>query len=114
MKICYIKEIDMNSRLRILSIVLLMSMSVAAQTEESFEEYKNRLHSEFNKQRSGAQSGFDKYKSEQQSSFDAYRKKINDEYADFLNRAWSSFKAEKAVEPAKEPKVEPVEYEPQP
>lgn len=104
----------MNSRLRILSIVLLMSMSVAAQTEESFEEYKNRLHSEFNKQRSGAQSGFDKYKSEQQSSFDAYRKKINDEYADFLNRAWSSFKVEKAVEPAKEPKVEPVEYEPQP
>lgn len=101
-------------KLKILSILLLMAMAVSAQTEESFEEYKNRLQSEFNKYKSGAQSDFDKYKAEQQAAFDAYRKKINDEYADFLNKAWSSFKAEEATKPVQEPKVEPVKYEPKP
>lgn len=93
----------MKNRLTILSLLVLIPIVIAAQTDSSYENFKKSM-----------QSAFNSFKSDKQAEYDAYRKKINDEYADFMSRSWNSFKAKQAVKPVEEPKVEPVKYEPKP
>ena len=54
---------------------------------------------------------FDRFKADQQAEWDAYRKRINDEYADFMRKAWKEFPVHEAEKPRKEQEVPPVVYE---
>ncbi len=105
----------MKKGFKLLTVLLLMSVAVVAQTtNSSYDDYKKKIQEEFNKRGSEQQTSFDKMKSDQQAAFDAFRKRVNEEYAKFMSRAWNSFNVNKAVKPVEEPKVEPVKYEPEP
>ncbi|HUN14063.1 hypothetical protein [Alistipes sp.] len=78
-------------RTRFFLLLLFLAGNVSAQ---SFEEYRRQ-----------ALSDFDSYKAEEIRKFKAYRDKVNAEYAEYMRRAWSEYKALPAdpVPPRPEP-----------
>ncbi len=78
-------------RTRFFLLLLFLVGNVSAQ---SFEEYRRQ-----------ALSDFDSYKAEEIRKFKAYRDKVNAEYAEYMRRAWSEYKALPAdpVPPRPEP-----------
>lgn len=77
----------------ILSILPLLAMGQS----KSFDDFKKQQ-----------MSGFNQFKSDKQAEFDAFRKKVNDDYAKFMEAAWMPVKTEPAVEPVKPKEVPPV------
>ncbi|WP_288844541.1 hypothetical protein [uncultured Alistipes sp.] len=67
---------------------------ISSLSAQSFEEYRRQ-----------ALSDFDSYKAEEIRKFKAYRDKVNAEYAEYMRRAWSEYKALPAdpVPPRPEP-----------
>ena len=94
----------MKRNMRLLGVMVLLgiSVSVAAQTEntaqESFDDFRKKAEAEFNSfsQRSSAE-------------YQAFRDSVNKAYADFLEQAWAEFKKGPAI-----PKPKDREFKPTP
>ena len=86
-------------------LCLLPTLSAAfAQSQSSFDEFRQRQQAEFNK-----------FKNDKQAEYDAYRKRLNEQYAEFMRKTWEAFPTHEADEPEKEKTVPPVVYnEPEP
>ena len=84
-------------RKSIIICVLLAAMPLVAQ-QSAFDRFKQQQNDKF-----------DKFKTDQQAEFDAFRKRINEEYAEHLRKAWETFPIHEAEKPKKEPEVKPIE-----
>ncbi len=72
----------------------------AQSMSDAFEQFKQKQSTTFNQ-----------FKQDKQAEFDTFRKRVNDQYAEFMEKSWQQMQAKPAVTPQKEPKIEPVVYE---
>lgn len=95
-------------------ILLFVASQMSAQTD--FETYKRQQQQklkEYNQQK----RNFEAYSQQQRENFEAYRAKLNAEYAEFMSKAWTAYKSNKAIpapecpEPVKPVTVDPTETE---
>lgn len=56
---------------------------------------------------------FAKFRKKANSDYENYRKELNGRYAEFMKKAWNSFKAEEPVARPKEEEVPPIVIEPE-
>ncbi len=85
----------MNKR-KFLSILLFIAIAHLATAQD------NHLVEKFNK-----------FRKQTHADYDNYRKALNEKYAEFMKKAWNSYKAEQPVERPKEEEVPPIVIAPQ-
>lgn len=83
----------------ILLLALWTALPMMAQ-QDAFDKFKQQQNDKFNQ-----------FKDDKQAEFDAYRKRINEEYADFMRKAWKEFPVHEADKPIEEKEVPPIVYE---
>lgn len=81
----------------LLSLAVLLS--TYGQGRNSFEEYRTKIDTEF-----------DKYSKGKQKDFEDYRRKRNEEFAEYLRKTWIGKKAKPKIDPPKDEKKPPVMY----
>ena len=81
----------------IVSLLLLPTVLIAQNDNESYEAWKKRQQEEYNN-----------YKRQQREDYDNFRKKANDEYAEFVKKRWEEMQAMKGVKPPQPKPVPPV------
>lgn len=81
-------------------IILSLFISCAVKGQETFEEFKKRIGSEFSL-----------FKETTEKDFEDFRNKINEEYSSLLKKTWKEFNAIKGISvPDKDKVVPPVVY----
>ena len=85
-----------------ISALLLLTFTYSiANAQSSFEDFKQRIDSEFHY-----------FKSTRDKEFDEFRRKINDEYAAMIEKAWAGLNAIKGIpEPREDRPVPPIIYD---
>ncbi len=83
-----------------LLLLTLTTLSLAQSMEDKFEQFKQQQNSLFNQ-----------FVSNKQAEYDAFRKRVNEEYAALMEKSWTEFKGQSAVQPQPKIKVCPINYE---
>ena len=92
------ENITKSMRKSIFLGLLFAAMPLAAQ-QDAFDKFKQQQLDQFSQ-----------FKTDQQAEFDAFRKRINEEYAEHLRKAWEIFPIHEAEKPQTEPEVKPVVF----
>lgn len=88
----------MNIRFTIIiGLFSLLPLSLKAQGDVSFEQYKAQRRQEFSN-----------YKDQRRKEFEEYRRKRNEEFAEFMRRSWDDFKSNPITPKPKDETVPPI------